>query len=56
MVHLVEATSINTHKFPILADWDIKVRKNFNSIQHLIDVKTYQLQRIQRYLFVKYWK
>ena len=52
MVRLIETSSVNAQKFPLWNDWDSKVRKNYDMYQKLIDAKTYQLQRVQRYLLV----
>lgn len=52
MVRLIETSPVNAEKFPLWGDWDSKVRKNYDMYQKLIDAKTYQLQRIQRYLLV----
>lgn len=52
MVRLIDTSSLNADKFPLWSDWDNKVRKNYDMYQQLIDAKTYQLQRVQRYLLV----
>lgn len=52
MVILLENSLVNAEQFPFLRDWDAKVRENYARYQRLIDAKTYQLQRVQRYLFV----
>jgi hypothetical protein len=53
MVKLEEKSSVNQYEEPILYEWDSVVRKNYNFYQKLIDAKTYQLQRIQRYILVR---
>jgi hypothetical protein len=52
MVKLEEQSSINQYESPVLYQWDTAVRKSYNMYQRLIDAKTYQLQRVQRYLLV----
>lgn len=52
MVRLQDISTINAEKFPFLSDWDKKVRKNYELYQNLIDARTYQLQRVQRYILV----
>jgi hypothetical protein len=54
MVRLIDSSSISAEKYPTLSEWDSMVRKNYNLYQRLIDAKTYQLQRVQRYLFVNF--
>lgn len=55
MVKLIETSSISAEVSPILREWDELVRKNFNKYQKLIDARTFELQRIQRYILVR-WK
>lgn len=52
MVKLIETSSISAEVSPILREWDELVRKNFNKYQKLIDARTFELQRIQRYILV----
>lgn len=52
MVKLIETSSVSSTQ-PILHEWDSLVRKNYNMYQKLIEAKTYQLQRVQRYILVK---
>lgn len=53
MVKLIETSSISAEVSPILREWDELVRKNFNKYQKLIDARTFELQRIQRYILVR---
>lgn len=55
MVKLIETSSISAEVSPILREWDELVRKNYNKYQKLIDARTFELQRIQRYILVR-WK
>ena len=52
MVFLVESSAISQQQFPFIFEWDSFVRKHYNYYQKLINAQSYQLQRIQRYLFV----
>lgn len=54
MVKLIETSSVSSTQ-PILHEWDSLVRKNYNMYQKLIEAKTYQLQRVQRYILVKHY-
>lgn len=54
MVKLIETSSLSAEVSPILREWDELVRKNFNKYQSLIDARTYELQRVQRYILVRW--
>lgn len=52
MVFLISQSNINQSQYPLAFEWDSLVRKHYNQYQKLIDAQTYQIQRLQRYLFV----